>query len=219
VGPTILNPYDVGAERARASFNPAHRVNGALIWEVPVGRDRRFLSRMPAPIEALAGGWRMSSLFYYDTGRFFTPTFTGADPSGTGVTGTQRTERIANGILPSAERDAQRWFDISAFVALPNNVGRFGNAGRNVIEGPSSKVVHLSLAKTFGARDRTNLQVQINALNAFNLENLDLNAAGLNMTETNKHPVTGSAGKLLAVRGGIEGFGARTINVEARLGF
>jgi hypothetical protein len=36
-GPTVLNPYDVGAERARASF-PAHRLNGALIWEVPVGQ-------------------------------------------------------------------------------------------------------------------------------------------------------------------------------------
>lgn len=219
MGPTILNPYDVGSERARAAFNPTHRINGAVVWEVPIGRGRRYLSSANAAVNAIAGGWRVSSLFYYDTGRFWTPTFTGADPSGTGVTGTQRPDRIANGNLPADQRTADRWFDITAFVALPNNIGRFGNSGRNVIEGPSSKLVHLSVAKGFGGPERRNLQVQINALNVFNIENLDLNAAGLNMTETNKNPVTGSAGKLLAVRGGIESFGARTINVEVRFSF
>ena len=217
-GPTILNPYDVAAERARASF-PTQRVNGAVIWEVPVGKGRRFLANANALVDALAGGWRLSSLFYYDTGRFFTPTFTGADPSGTGTTGSQRADRAGSGVLPADQRTADRWFDITAFVALPNNIGRFGNSPRNVIEGPSSKVVHLSVAKGFGRAERRNLQVQVNALNVFNIENLDFNAAGLNMTETNKHPVTGSAGKLLAVRGGIETFGARTINVEVRFGF
>jgi carboxypeptidase family protein len=218
MGPTILNPYDVAAERARATY-PTHRINGAVVWEVPVGNGRRYLSNANPFVDALAGGWRLSSLFYYDTGRFWTPTFTGADPSGTGTTGSQRADRIASGILPSSERTADRWFDINAFVALPNNIGRFGNSPRNIIEGPSSKVVHLSVAKGFGRADRRNVQVQVNAINAFDIENLDLNGAGLNMTETNKNAATGSAGKLLAIRDGIERFGARTINVEVRFTF
>jgi hypothetical protein len=221
VGPTILSPYDVASERARASFSPAHRLNGAVIWDVPVGRTRRYLSTVNRAVDAIVGGWRLSSLFYYDTGRFFTPFFTGADPSGTGTTGTQRTDRIGDGHLPSSQRTPDRWFDIDAFVALPNNIGRFGNSGRNVIEGPSSKVVHLSIAKGFGRSERRNVQLQLNALNVFNIENLDFNStsAGLNMTETNKNPATGSAGKLLTVRDGIERFGPRTINVEVRFVF
>lgn len=218
-GPTILNPYDVAAERARASHTPSHRVNGAVVWEVPVGRGRRYLSAANAALDAIVGGWRLSSLFYYDTGRFFTPTFTGADPSATGTTGTQRADRVGSGILPANERTADRWFDISAFVALPNNIGRFGNSPRNVVEGPSSKVVHLSVTKGFGRSGRRSLQIQVNALNVFDIENLDLNAAGMNMTETNKNPVSGTAGKLLAVRDGIERFGARNINVEVRFSF
>lgn len=217
-GPTIQNPYDVAAERARAPF-PAHRVNGAVIWEVPVGRGRRYLSNANAVTDAIAGGWRLSTLFYYDTGRFFTPTFTGADPSGTGTNGTQRADRVASGVLPADQRTPDRWFDITAFVALPNNIGRFGNSPRAVIEGPSSTVVHLGVAKGFGRPDRRNVQVQVNALNVFDIENLDLSTPGLNMTETNKNPVTGSAGKLLAVRDGIERFGPRNINVEVRFSF
>ena len=219
VGPTIQNPYDVAAERARASFTPNHRVNGAVIWEVPLGKGRQWLSSANPLVDALAGGWRLSTLFYYDTGRFFTPTFTGADPSGTGVTGSQRADRVASGILDPGQRTIDRWFDIDAFVALPNNIGRFGNSPRNVIEGPSSRVVHLSVAKGFGPAGGRNLQVQINALNVFNIENLDLNAGGMNMTATNKNPVTGTAGKLLAVRDGIERFGPRNINVEVRFNF
>lgn len=218
-GPTILNPYDVGAERARASYTPKHRLNGAVVWEVPVGRGRRYLSGANTALDAMAGGWRLSSIFYYDTGRFFTPTFTGADPSGTGTTGSQRADRIGSGILPAGQRTVDRWFDIDAFVALPNNIGRFGNSPRNVIEGPSSKVIHLSVAKGFGPRERRNVQIQVNALNLFDVENLDLTAASMNMTATNKNPVTGTAGKLLGVRDGIEKFGARNINVEVRFTF
>jgi hypothetical protein len=132
---------------------------------------------------------------------------------------TERPNRLRNGNLSNDQRTIDRWFDITAFTALPNNIGRFGNSPRNVIEGPSSKVVHLSLAKLFRISGRSNLQLQVNALNVFNVENLDLNTAGLNMTETNKNPVTGSAGKLLVVRDGIERFGPRAINVEARFSF
>jgi len=214
-GPLILNPYDVGAERARASFNPSHRINGAVVWEVPVGKNRRFLSGLAPALDALVGGWQISSLFYYDTGRWFTPTFTGADPSATGTSGTQRPDRVGSGNLPAGERTIDRWFDVGAFVPLTSSIGRFGNSGRNVIEGPSSKVVHLSVAKRFRVAGRTAMQLQINALNLFNIENFDLNANGLNVSTTNR----ANAGKLLAIRGGIEGFGAQTVNVETRLSF
>ena len=127
VGPTILNPYDVGSERARASFSPAHRVNGAVIWEVPVGRTRRYLSTVNRAVDAIVGGWRLSSLFYYDTGRFFTPFFTGADPSGTGITSTQRADRIGNGnqswnsshaTTGCSQRDLQSWGGVGLFYCF-----------------------------------------------------------------------------------------------------
>jgi hypothetical protein len=79
--------------------------------------------------------------------------------------------------------------------------------------GPSSKVLHATLTKRFHLNGRTNLQLQINALNVFDIENFELSTAALNLSQ----PAT--VGRISAVRGGIEGFGPRTINVEARLGF
>ncbi len=215
VGPLIQNPYDPAVERARAGFNPTHRVNAAVVWEVPVGRNRSLLSNANSVVDAILGGWQLSGLFYYDTGRWFTPTFNGADPSGTGTNGLQRPDRVGDPNLPASQRTIDRWFDTGAFVALPSNIGRFGNSGRNVIEGPSSTVVHASLAKKFPLSGRTQFQLQINALNVFNIENFDLNANGLNISPSNQ----ASAGKVLAVRTGIEGFGPRSINVETRLIF
>jgi hypothetical protein len=221
-GVNIENPYDPLRERARAGFNPTHRLNGAIIWELPVGKNRRFLSNMSGALEALFGGWQLSSLFYYDTGRYFTPFFTGRDISGTGLTTSQgcsncfsglRPDQVGNPNLPSGERTVDRWFDAGAFVIPAANSGRFGTAGRNVIVGPSSKVVHATLTKRFHLNGRTNLHLQINALNLFDIENFELNAAALNLSQ----PAT--VGRISAVRGGIEGFGPRTINVEARFTF
>jgi len=221
-GPTIENPYDPLRERARAAFNPTHRVNGALVWELPLGRDRRFLSGMHPVLEALFGGWQLSSLFYYDTGRYFTPVFTGRDISGTGLTTTQscsnctpglRPDLVGNPNLPGGQRSVDRWFDTSAFVIPAAGSGRFGTSGRSVIVGPSSKVVHAGLAKKFKFSDRTSLGFQVNVLNLFNTENFDLSAAALNLSQ----PAT--FGHISSVRGGIESFGPRTINAEVRLAF
>jgi hypothetical protein len=221
-GVNIENPYDPLRERARASFNPTHRLNGAVIWELPVGKNRRFLSNLSGPLEALFGGWQLSSLFYYDAGRYSTPFFAGRDISGTGLTTSQgcsncfsglRPDQVGNPNLPSGERTVDRWFDAGAFVIPAAGSGRFGTSARNVIVGPSSKVVHATLSKRFHLNGRTNLQLQVNALNLFDIENFELTNVALNLSQ----PAT--VGKIAAVRGGIEGFGPRSINVEARLSF
>ena len=212
-GPVIEDTYDVRRERALASFNPSHRMNGAVIWELPIGHGRRLASNANSVFDAFFGGWQVAGLFYYDRGRRFTPTFTGRDISGTGTTGAQRPDRIADGNLPADERSLERWFDTSAFVIPAANRGRFGNSARNVIVGPTSRVFHGSFAKKFRFTERSYVQFQINALNLFNTENFDLSTAAMNLSQ----PAT--AGKISAVRGGIEAFGPRTMNVELRFTF
>jgi hypothetical protein len=46
--------------------------------------------------------------------------------------------------------------------------GQWGNAGRNSIEGPGQFTLGASLARTFQLRDRMNMDVRIDALNALN---------------------------------------------------
>lgn len=61
------------------------RWNSTMVYDIPFGRGKRFGSSMSHVADALVGGWRVSSIFVWQTGAFLTPYFPGGqgDPSGT----------------------------------------------------------------------------------------------------------------------------------------
>ena len=67
---------------------------------------------------------------------------------------------------------ADRWFNTAAF-AFPAP-GTFGNAGRNILEGPGYQNVNASLVKNTALTERFNLQFRAEAFNLFNHPNLNL---------------------------------------------
>jgi hypothetical protein len=210
LGPTIESPFDRRRERAREGYSVRHRVNGALIYQVPVGRGRRFLSGLPAVANHALGGWTLSGLFYFETGRYFTPSFSGVDISATGTTG-GRPDRIGNGNLPPGERSVDRWFDPAAFVVPAANTGRFGNCGRNILEAPGLNVQHFSLIKRFWQKEQRNIQFQLNALNIFNHPNFSPPSANISTAST--------VARVTSMRTFREAAGARTMTAELRINF
>jgi hypothetical protein len=173
-GPTMENPYDRAGFRGDSQWIPRHRFIGNLIWELPVGQGRTYLSR-PGIVDWVLGGWQISSTYIARTGEYLTPTFSGSDPSNTNTIG-GIADRIGDGNLPRGQRSIDRWFDASAFAVPPN--GRFGNAGRGVIIGPSRQSLNLGLFKTFRIAEGHSLRVQgtaTNALNRANFGNPNLN--------------------------------------------
>ena len=52
--------------------------------------------------------------------------------------------------------------------------GTFGNAGRNILEGPGYQNVNLALLKRVALRGRTSLQLRAEAFNLLNRTNFDL---------------------------------------------
>ena len=209
-GPTIENPFDRRRERARQPYSVRHRVNGGLIYDLPVGQGRRFLNKLPGVLDHILGGWTISSLLYFETGRFFTPTFTGVDISGTGITG-GRPDRLRDGNLPSGERRVTRWFDAGAFAVPAANIGRFGASARNILEGPGLNLQHFSLLKRFRLSETAHVQFQLNVLNLFNHPNFDLPNANISAPNM--------VGQITATRGLLERAGARSINAELRINF
>jgi hypothetical protein len=63
-----------------------NRWSTTMVYELPVGRGKRFGSNMNRVEDALLGGWQLSNIFLWETGPFLTPYFSGGegDPSGTG---------------------------------------------------------------------------------------------------------------------------------------
>jgi len=207
-GDLIENPYDRSAERGRETYAIKHRLVGHLLWQVPVGRGRRWLSGAPAPAQWVLGGWETVWTFTLRSGRWFTPSFTGSDPSNTNTIG-GRPDRLRDGNL--AEPSLDRWFDVAAFAPPPANAGRFGNSGRNVLLGPPMRVLHLGLLKEFSLERLSQgfkMTVEMAAKNLLNHPNF---------TNPNANISNPLAGRITGVDSGLELGGARQIQIRARL--
>ena len=63
-----------------------------------------------------------------------------------------------------------QWFNTAAFTNAV--LGRNGTSGRNIIDGPGSKIIDLGLYRAFQIGEKLNLQFRAEASNAFNLVNL-----------------------------------------------
>jgi hypothetical protein len=162
----LENPYD--PNHWNRDIAPKHRVVFNTLWLVPVGRGRHFLENLPGPAEHVIGGWKFAWANVMQTGQYFTPSYTGADPSNTNTSG-GLPDRISNGNLATSERSLYRWFDVGAFARPP--AGRFGNSGINVLQGPGMVTHNVSLFKRFRLTERVHMDLMAMISNLFNHPN------------------------------------------------
>lgn len=171
VATQIPNPFDRRSERARESYSLTHRFVASAIWQIPFGRGRRFGSHIPGWANQIFGGWETIWTAYLQTGPWFNPTFSGSDPSNTNTIG-GRPDALRSGEIP--DPNVNRWFDPTAFAVPPANAGRFGNSGRNILEAPGMRVLHLGVAKEFRIYEKAVVTFEVAARNLFNHPNFGL---------------------------------------------
>ena len=66
--PFILNALNQSQQRAFSDFDIRHIVNANAIWEIPIGRNRTFLSNANGVADAILGGWQISSIVRWNSG-------------------------------------------------------------------------------------------------------------------------------------------------------
>ncbi len=160
----IQNSRNLNAQRGNSTFDIRHKVTASGTYEIPFGKGKHWLGTAPKAVDWVAGGWQLNHIITLQTGLPFTPVMQTSNLN-TG-TGTQFPNRIASGELPSGQRSIDRWFDASAFVAPP--LYAFGNSGRNILHGPGTKQLDLSLFKSFQFTESSRLEFRTEAFNAFN---------------------------------------------------
>ncbi len=193
--------YHPAANYGLSDFNAANTLVGQVVYELPFGHGRQFALR--GPLNQIAGGWRISSIFQWHGGVPFTPVIqgsiaTGLDPgltSSINAGSTLYPNQVGN---PKVSNPTiHQWFNPAAF-ANPAS-GTFGNARRNTLIGPGYTNVDLSLGKEFSLAERAKLEIRADAYNAFNhinYANPDANVgySGGVLADSTAGTITGPAG-------------------------
>ncbi|MBN8729853.1 MAG: carboxypeptidase regulatory-like domain-containing protein [Acidobacteria bacterium] len=230
-GGRVTNSLDRRSDRGDVYATRRHRFVNTFVYELPFGKGRKFLGDAGRAADLVLGGWQLSSILTLQSGPFLTPNFSGGDPSGTNAAsrGGQRPDRIgeANGSTSNPTRD--QWADRSAFLCPgrapgslqfdcrvgstpgrdPNPIGRFGNAGVGILNGPGTFGLNMGLSKRFIIREGVGLRLEGSFTNLPNWTNLG--DPNLNIADNNFGRITGSRG--------VDFGGGRTGQVALRLEF
>jgi len=193
--------YDTGYYSVNKTYawgpNPYNRNQvfvGNTIYELPIGKGKKYMSSGGRATDLLIGGWQVSNTVTYGTGLPWTPSIgecgniTDAGPCRPNVVGSQK---LATGV--SQTSSGTFWFTpVSALsygglvspanagvnsctfarptsgpFALPG-CGQIGNVGFDSYRGPHAFYDDAALSKTFTITERVKAQFRFDAYNLFN---------------------------------------------------
>jgi hypothetical protein len=163
------NPFDLSAERGLSSFNQTHKFTADYLLELPFGHDKRWLTGN-TPARAILGDWQWSGDWTIASGLPFTPRLLGdVNDVNSGTDGTLRPDLVPGQSVSLSHPSSLEWFNTAAFVAPPT--GQYGNARRNSIIGPGSKVFDMAFTKIVPLKESRMLEFRAQATNIFNIPN------------------------------------------------
>ena len=153
---TIRNLKD---NKGPAVFDRPHQLNLSAVYEPPIFKTG------PAVTRFLLGGWQVAPIWTAYVGAYLTPgnfnvLYTGSRP-----------DVLRNPNLSRGQRSIDRWFDTEAIQnATP---GRFGNAGKGIIQGSGVNNLDVNFSKNFMFRERHRVQFRAEFFNLFNHAQFD----------------------------------------------
>jgi len=170
-------------DRGLSNFDIRHR------FTLSYSYDLHFPSK-----NILLRGWQTNGIWTFQTGRPFTVTLLpGTDNSNTGLPGigygvVDRPNVVGSPHISNPSPD--RWFNPSAFVTPP--YGTFGNAGRNILEGPGFSSVNVSLVKNTTIWEAATVQFRAEIFNLLNRANFGLPDAFVGSPSFGSIPTAGT---------------------------
>ncbi len=163
----FLNATDAMPYETIGGLDRPHRLAASGIWEIPVGRGRRFGASIPGVLDAVVGGWQLGAVVSRQSGGplgFGNIIFDG---------------NIKNIPLSSSQRDVDRWFNVDAGFNR-NSQQQLGSNIRTFplrfsgIRGDDQRSWDLSIVKNFAlSGERVRLRFRADVYNAWNQTNLN----------------------------------------------
>jgi hypothetical protein len=165
------NWLDLEAERALSPSNQTQKLNATM--QFSSGQGLHAAALLKGWKATVLKDWTISPTLTLYTGMPETPVLP-STTKGTGITGQVRPEVIA----PLYPAIAGYPFNVDAFTDPA--AGQWGNAGRDIVTGPSTFGVNASAARTIRVGERKNLDIRFDCTNLLN----HVTYTGYNMTFT-----------------------------------
>ena len=195
-GGAVQNPENLRAEKCVSSEDTPNNLAVSYIYELPIGRGKKFLGSVSRPVDMLIGGWSYSGILHYESGQpmsiFGATGIPGKNSSvrfnrveGQHVKNTKFTNPLNFNSTTYASACETGYFNCNAFYDPnlfqnrdPNGVGptgqgnpfRFGDMPRNSadIRWIPWESEDMGLVKTFGLPRGMNIEFRADMFNVFN---------------------------------------------------
>ena len=161
------NPLDLNLDRGLSDTDIRHRFTLANVYDIPVGRERRFLKGLPTALDYVIGGWQINNIVILQSGPVYDVTVNGG-----------RVDIIGDPTPTDAQRAQGIKLNRAAFTAptrlvFPNdpNGPKFGNLGRNVFRGDFQEYWDAGLFKNVPLgfiNEQSALQIRVSVFNVLN---------------------------------------------------
>jgi hypothetical protein len=170
-----LNIFNFQSSKGLSSYDQPLNDTTTVLWDVPVGHGRRFVSGMPGPVDALFGGWSLAVINTMQSGQTVNLTY---DPSasfiatdGSKNSAVYRPNLIGNPLTPSDQRTITQYFNPNT-VLVPTNVTQpYGNAGRNIGRSNAYFDLDTGIHKQFRVGEGRSLEFRTEVFNTLNKTN------------------------------------------------
>jgi hypothetical protein len=174
------NIHNLAAEYGPSSFDVKLNNVTSVVYELPVGRNRKFGAGMHGIEDAVIGGWEVTSI---NTARTGTPLNVYYGPStandDTGLTNDYRGEEFLRpnvtgaAVSQSTVAMTNTFFAGYTFTTPPANAP-FGDLSRNAFRAPDFNQWDFSLNKTFRIREGMSFQFRSEFFNFLNHTNFGI---------------------------------------------
>ena len=182
--PYWQNLYDRRAEWGPCYYDVTHLLTSYAVYELPVGRHKRWGRRLHPVIDAAIGNWQIGAIVQARGG--FPLTISADDASGTNSRGSRANCLAPPHVFgqkpafdgPSGPFIGLQWFDPASYG--PANPGTFGTCGIGTVRGPGLRSTDLSLQKQFTFGESKKLEFRTEMFNVTNTPMLNIPYTGVN---------------------------------------
>ena len=156
---------------AYSDFDRRHAIQGQWTYELPFGKNKKLLSRVPGVVNQVVGGWEIAGFLTVFSPRPYT-LYSGQYTFSSVVTSTINCTGSCNPNMgtPFNGPGGYVWYYNSNQIAQFSTpaAGTLGNTGRNYFRQPWLKDMDMSLIKRFAITERHKLEFRAEATNLTN---------------------------------------------------